>query len=108
MASHEARDTNSGYQPAGHHLDQGAISKDGSCLFSGRTIDMKKTFAQTLTSPDLIAKAATAGVSMVIAENFYKLGSFSLECVAFLATWGLLYGACSLAFGFHKSSGPQA
>ncbi len=26
-------------------------------------------------------------ISLVIAEMFYKLGSFSLECVAFLATW---------------------
>ena len=26
-------------------------------------------------------------VSLVIAELFYKFGSFSLECLAFLATW---------------------
>ena len=26
-------------------------------------------------------------VSLVIAEVFYKFGSFSLECIAFLATW---------------------
>lgn len=26
-------------------------------------------------------------VALVIAELFYKFGSFSLECLAFLATW---------------------
>ena len=26
-------------------------------------------------------------VSLVIAEVFYKFGSFSLECIAFLGTW---------------------
>ena len=27
------------------------------------------------------------GISLVIAEVFYKFHSFTLECVAFLATW---------------------
>jgi len=27
------------------------------------------------------------GVALVIAEVFYKFHSFTLECVAFLATW---------------------
>ena len=30
------------------------------------------------------------GGSWVIAESFYKFGSFSLECLAFLATWFVL------------------
>ncbi|TIO24086.1 hypothetical protein [Mesorhizobium sp.] len=29
-------------------------------------------------------------IAFVIAEMFYKLGSFALECLAFLATWYLL------------------
>ena len=29
---------------------------------------------------------AAAG-ALVVAELFYKFGSFSLECIAFLATW---------------------
>ena len=29
---------------------------------------------------------AAAG-ALIVAENFYKFGSFSLECLAFLATW---------------------
>jgi hypothetical protein len=31
--------------------------------------------------------APSAAVSIVIAELFYKFHSFTLECVAFLATW---------------------
>ena len=27
------------------------------------------------------------GISLLIAELFYKFGSFTLECLAFLATW---------------------
>lgn len=65
---------------------------------------MKKSIVQTLTSPDLIAKAGTGAASMIIAENFYKLGSFSLECAAFLLTWGALYGVCWAALGLGKSS----
>ncbi|TIV88950.1 MAG: hypothetical protein E5V78_03580 [Mesorhizobium sp.] len=29
-------------------------------------------------------------IAFVIAEMFYKLGSFALECLAFLATWYFL------------------
>jgi hypothetical protein len=29
-------------------------------------------------------------VSLLIAETFYKFGSFLLECLAFLATWFVL------------------
>jgi hypothetical protein len=28
-----------------------------------------------------------AGGALIVAESFYKFQSFSLECVAFLATW---------------------
>jgi len=31
--------------------------------------------------------APSAAISIVIAELFYKFHSFTLECVAFLATW---------------------
>ncbi|WP_109851452.1 hypothetical protein [Aquimarina sp. AU58] len=27
------------------------------------------------------------GISLLIAESFYKFGSFAFECIAFLATW---------------------
>ncbi len=39
---------------------------------------------------------ALAG-SIVIAELFFKFHSFSLECLAFLATWFVLGGCASLA-----------
>lgn len=32
-----------------------------------------------------------AAVSLVIAENFYKFHSFTLECLAFVATAGVLH-----------------
>jgi hypothetical protein len=31
-----------------------------------------------------------AGLALVLAELFYKFHSFSLECMAFLATWYVL------------------
>lgn len=44
-------------------------------------------------TPTLIAQAATCGVALVIGETLYKFKSFTLEALAFLATWGLLYAA---------------
>ena len=38
----------------------------------------------------LLEQAPALGASLVIAELFYKFHSFTLECVAFLATWGVL------------------
>jgi hypothetical protein len=39
----------------------------------------------------LLARQAPALVgSLVIAELFYKFGSFTLECLGFLATWFVL------------------
>lgn len=35
----------------------------------------------------LLQQAPGAGASLLIAELFYKFGSFSLEALAFLATW---------------------
>lgn len=35
----------------------------------------------------LLQQAPGAGASLLIAEAFYKFGSFSLEVIAFLATW---------------------
>ena len=39
------------------------------------------------------------GISLVIAEIFYKLGSFTLECLAFLATWLVVDGIFALIQG---------
>ena len=38
----------------------------------------------------LLEQAPAIGLSLVIAELFYKFGSFTLECIAFLATWYLI------------------
>lgn len=36
----------------------------------------------------VLARETVAGIAaLVVAELFYKFGSFSLECLAFLATW---------------------
>ncbi len=35
----------------------------------------------------LLEQAPSFGVALVIAEFYYKFHSFTLECLAFLATW---------------------
>jgi hypothetical protein len=41
-------------------------------------------------------EAVSLGLAFGIAEVFYKFHSFSLECVAFLATWAALSGLTDL------------
>jgi len=41
----------------------------------------------------------TLGLAFVIAEAFYKFHSFTLECLAFLATWYLLDGFLQAILG---------
>lgn len=45
------------------------------------------TLVHQLSRRDLVAQAPAFIGALVIAQLFYKLGSFALECVAFLATW---------------------
>ena len=40
----------------------------------------------------LLEQVPALGASLVIAEQFYKFHSFTLECVAFLATWYVIDG----------------
>ena len=49
----------------------------------------------TKTLRGLVAEGITLAVSLIIAELFFKFGSFTLECVAFLATWFLASAAAS-------------
>ena len=35
----------------------------------------------------LVRQAPGLVISLIIAELFYKFGSFTLECIGFLATW---------------------
>lgn len=46
------------------------------------------TLIRALPIRDILVEQVPAlGVSLVIAEVFYKFHSFTLECIAFLATW---------------------
>jgi hypothetical protein len=45
----------------------------------------------------ILTEAPSAVLSLLIAELFYKFGSFTLECMAFLTTWFAMSGALSLA-----------
>ncbi|KYF52552.1 hypothetical protein BE04_11250 [Sorangium cellulosum] len=40
-----------------------------------------------LGRPTVARETFAAGAALVVAEVFYKFHSFSLECLAFLATW---------------------
>ena len=55
------------------------------------------TLARSVPAGELaLQHAPTLAVSLVIAEAFYKFGSFTLEALAFLATWFVLDGLVSL------------
>ncbi len=41
----------------------------------------------------MFEQAPVVFIAFVIAELFYKFHSFTLECIAFLATWYVLDGA---------------
>ena len=52
------------------------------------------------SSRELLTRHAPALLmAFVIAELFYKWGSFSLECLGFLATWLVLDALFALATG---------
>ena len=49
----------------------------------------------------LMAEAPPGIIALLIAEIFYKFGSFTWECLAFLATWfalSLIYNALKRIF----------
>jgi hypothetical protein len=49
------------------------------------------TLLQSITVRQLLLEQAPIlAASLVIAELFYKFHSFTLECIAFLATWYVL------------------
>ena len=51
----------------------------------------------------LLEQLPAAGGALIIAEFFYKFHSFTLECVAFLATW---YGLDLTAFPRSRRASP--
>lgn len=55
------------------------------------------TLAKLLPIRQLLAEQVPAiTASFFIAELFYKFHSFTLECLAFLATWSVLDGLINL------------
>ena len=46
----------------------------------------------------LRTEAPALVAALVVAETFYKFGSFTLECVAFLGTWFVLSYVASAVF----------
>lgn len=49
------------------------------------------TLIKSVSTRDLLLRIAPSLlISLIIAELFFKFGSFSLECTAFLVTWGAI------------------
>ena len=48
------------------------------------------------------AQIPAIGISLVIAELFYKFHSFTLECLAFLATWFVVDATIAGCLNFRK------
>ena len=56
------------------------------------------TLIKSVSTRDLLLRLTPSlVVSLILAELFFKFGSFSLECVAFLVTWGVIDGALHFA-----------
>ena len=68
------------------------------------------TLIRTLRVRQLMMEQVPAiGISLVIAELFYKFHSFTLECLAFLGTWFVINLCLSSLFGlFKKKTGADA
>lgn len=61
-------------------------------------------FIRSVSNRELFLKQLpTLTVSLVMAELFYKFHSFTLECLAFLATWYLLDLLISLVLKLFSS-----
>ncbi|MGH2499719.1 MAG: hypothetical protein ACRDF0_06480 [Candidatus Limnocylindria bacterium] len=56
------------------------------------------TRLRALLDERLVISATTLAVALVVAEQLYKFRSFTLEAVAFLATWWALRQAALFIF----------
>ena len=64
------------------------------------------TLLRSLTLSDALSKQAPAFlVSFVIAEQFYKFHSFTLECLGFLATWFVVDFVMTTVTGIRADKG---
>jgi hypothetical protein len=57
---------------------------------------MRTAFRRLSARELLTTQVPAIGISLLIAEFFYKFQSFALECVAFLATWYVVDWAIEL------------
>ena len=48
------------------------------------------TLIKNLNERTLIAEVPSFALSLIMAESLFKFHSFTLECLAFLATWTVL------------------
>lgn len=53
----------------------------------------------------LVQEGPALAVAFLIADFFFKWGSFALECIGFLAVWYVLSLLSSWVSGFFKSTG---
>jgi hypothetical protein len=64
-------------------------------------------FLKSMTLREIFIEQVPAlGLSILIAELFYKFHSFTLECLAFLVTWylmDLVIGTLSKLIGGHRA-----
>ncbi len=62
------------------------------------------TLIKMISTRELLQQQAPSlTASFLIANVFYKFGSFALECVAFLGTWYVLDAAVNLVRGLFRS-----
>lgn len=67
--------------------EEAVVRCELSYAAEGRDVEVR-TLITSLTVRDLVWHQAPAFlVSLLTAEAFFKFGSFTLECIAFLATW---------------------
>ena len=67
------------------------------------------TLLRTLSVRELlIAEAPSLAIAMVIAELFYKFHSFTLECIAFLATWYVVGSVIRGVIGYFQTRRDQS
>src|SRR5262249_8852492 len=74
-------------RPNDHALPRVAVDP-GTCR--GKEARMYALVRRLDNRAVAVREAATFATALVIAELFYKFHSFSLECLAFLATWAAL------------------
>jgi hypothetical protein len=86
-------------------LFSGIPSKMGACSYSLEDIAMYTLVRQSSVQSLLLVQGPALLVSLIIAEVFYKFHSFTLECLAFLATWGAVDWIISNLFGGRKPQG---